>query len=371
MYRKLLTLAVACGAFAANAPANGQTPANAQAQDWYIGKQPSISLPSAPGNYRIRVHGVVAIPGGYRQSVSVETLPIDGLPAVGSVKGPFSEAEQNGKGGPVGGTPKRAAMMPAVGTDPCVPYHQELASLGTAASDAYHKPDLTKPSAEQIFSAALDALDVAIEHPSGACLPTEDALRQQAILKSISTFDLPPQKVRRGQKLVVKITRPLDKDPEGAKFSYELSTGRRGTWQPSYGFGVTPNNDRHFYSKDTGNDQFTITEKRDNGGVQPNAAVFYSWMPAKWENSFCNFGVTGGIGVDKNNLVLLFGGHMTFNQNIGLVGGIALHQETRLRGEYDAGQVVAENLTPDALEEKVNQTTWFLGITYRFAEPAK
>jgi hypothetical protein len=62
---------------------------------------------------------------------------------------------------------------------------------------------------------------------------------------------------------------------------------------------------------------------------------------------------------------------MTFNQNIGLVGGIALHQETRLRGEYDPGQVVSENLTSDALEEKVNKTTWFLGITYRFAESAK
>jgi hypothetical protein len=361
MYRKLPVIA-ACWLIAV------QANAAVQDIDWDIGKQPSVTVPLEPGEYRLIIHGAV-FGANYQQKISVDTIPIPGLPAISSVPGPgFRKPEPEDNAGDKSQPPP---PLPGKAPDPCAPYYAQLATLVSATSTAYGKPDLSKRGAEEVFSFAMIKLRAAMDSPPANC--SADATTRQAYngLVKASTIELKPLTVKRGKLLKAQISRALGEDAEGMKFVFEGSGGKRGTWQASYGFGITPNKDRHYYSKDGDDDTFLITEKRDNGGVQPNAAIFYTWQPAKWENSYFSTGVAGGIGVDQNNLVLLFGPHFTFNQNFGIVAGIALHQETRLRGEYENGQTVSENLTTDALEEKINQTTWFIGVTYHFAEAAK
>jgi hypothetical protein len=366
MYRKLPVIAVTCWLIAANAGA-------AQDIDWDMGKQPSISVPLEPGEYHLIIRGAV-FGASYKRSVSVDTIPIPGLPPISSVPVPgFSqtEPEADGKAG------DKPNPQPDKAPDPCAPYHAQLANLVKVASTAFLKPDLAKRGAEEAFSFAMTELEAAMDSPPSFAGPppvqcsAQAARKKYEALREASKFEIKLLTVKRGQILKAQISRALGEDAEGMKFAFEGSTGKRGSWQASYGFGMTPNKDRHYYSKDADDDTFVITQKHDNGGVQPNAAIFYTWQPAKWENSYFSTGVAGGIGVDQNSLVLLFGPHFTFNQNFGIVAGIALHQESRLRGEYEVGQTVSENLTTEALEEKINQTTWFIGVTYHFAEAAK
>lgn len=360
MYRKQLILTAACVIAAAQA--------SAAVQDihWDIGRQPDISSQLEPGQYRLIAHGAVS-GASYKQSVGVETLPIPGLAPLGSVPNGGLGVDSSETVAP----PPPAFTDKDKKIDPCDPYFARLDKLSKDATNAYKNPDLTKRSAEETFSFALAAFHAAIEMPDKGCTAPAKASSQYATLDRVSTVDLGTFPVKRGQTLKARISRALGDDAEGAKFAYDLTTGKRGSWQASYGFGITPDRDRKFFSQAGDDDSFTIKQKRSNGGLQPNAAVFYTWLPSKWETTFCSFGIAGGIGVDQNNLVLLVGPHLTFNQNFGLVAGVALHQETRLRGEYDVGQVVSENLTSDALEEKTDRTSWFIGVTYRFAEAEK
>lgn len=358
MYRKLLvmvaTIVVTCCPLlcAAKAPEVQEIP-------WNIAREPSISARLEPGTYRLVVSGMVR--GNYRSQVTVDTIPIPGLPQVSAVTAPFKAA---------GPKPALAPVLPGP-PNPCLPYEQMLSTLRDDALDKFHKPDLAQRGAEEQFAFALLMLESAIKTPSAGCSADPESLNTLRALVEASKVELTPITVERGQIVKAEISRPMGEASGELKFTYEGNTGKRGSWQSSYGFGITPNNDRHYFSEAADNDTFVITQKRDNGGYQPNAAVFYTWLPAAWENKYLSFGIAGGIGVDQNNLVLLLGPHITFNQNLGLVVGIALHQETRLRGEYDVSQVLAENLTSDALEEKVHETTWFVGLTYRFGEPAK
>lgn len=357
MYRKRLIATAACLIAAA------QASAEVQPIEWDIGRQPDIGRQLLPGDYRLTVHGMVS-GANYQQSVGVETLPIPALVPVGSVPNGGLGADTEVKSVP---GPPLVDKKP----NPCDPYVARLNQLSKAATSAYKNPDLAKRSAEETFSFALAELSSAIRTPDAGCKATTESIRQRDLLSDASTLELGTFTVKPGQTLKARMTRVLGRGTESAEFAYEGTTGKRGSWQASYGFGITPDKDRQFFSQAGDGDSFTIKQKRDNGGLQPNAAVFYTWLPSKWENSFCSFGLAGGIGVDRNNLVLLVGPHVTFNQNFGLVAGVALHQQSRLRGEYEVDQVLSENLTSDALEEKVHQTSWFLGVTYRFAENEK
>jgi hypothetical protein len=361
MYRKLLAIVVTCCPLLCAAKA----PAEAEPIYWDIGKEPSISLRLEPGKYRLIVKGMVGN-ANYGRNLTVDTIPIPGLPALGSVPVPFKAAEKP-KAGPAAAHDPSFTERP----DPCAAYNTSLTALSNDALDKYNKPDLAKRGAEEQFTFALLRLKSAIAIPPAKCSADADSQQILATLAAASRGELGTFIVERGQIVKAEVLRALGEGSAALKFTYEGSTGKRGSWQASHGFGVTPNNDRQYFSKAGDDDTFAITQKRDNGGVQPNAAVFYTWLPAAWENKYCHFGIAGGIGVDQNNLVLLLGPHITFNQNLGLVAGIALHQEKRLRGEYDVGQVLTESLTSDALEEKVGETTWFVGITYRFAESEK
>jgi hypothetical protein len=288
----------------------------------------------------------------YQLSVEVETLAIPPLPKVDQVPAPTTSRD----------------VAPA--DDPCATPIAALEPKYKAAYDAFETPDLASKSAEETFYARRVAYEDSYGNLSTDC-KARDAVRKlasdYAIVLAASRVDLGTFRVAKGQKLKVKVSRALGSGSAQQTFSFEGSAGARGNWVASYGFGIIPNNDQRFYSKATDTDTFEVTRKRDNGGVDPTAAVFYTWLPSERENSDWNWGIAGGMGVDHSNLALFLGFHMTFNQNIGVVVGGAMHQEARLRGEFDEGQEVTENLTSDALEEKVNEPTWFIALTMRFA----
>jgi hypothetical protein len=344
MYRKLLLVTVCLTPLYA-------APGHTEDLIWDIGKNPAVSLPKEPGQYRLIATGRVAT-ANYQAEVTLESLPIPPFAQPGTV---------------VGAAPAPAPMPFAT---QCAAYEKELARLATDATNKYQAPDLKKPNAEEEFSDALGKLRVQVQSPQAGCLPDPAAVQLLKQLDDSTRWEIGTFTMVRGQVLTVKMSRQRDADHQ-QKFSYEIKTGKRGTWFATYGFGITPNNDDRYYSKAGDNDTFAITKKHDNGGLNPTAAVFYTWLPSRRENADVNYGLAGGIGVDQSNLALFLGLHVTFNQNLGVIGGIALHQETRLRGEYENGQSVTENLTSDALEEKILKPCWFIGLAMRFGAAEK
>jgi len=350
MYRKLLVLGMGCGLLAQQAAAATEI-------RWDIGKEPSVSVPGEPGEYRLLIYGGVS-GANYATSVTRETLEMPAL-VPGAPPGPFS------------GSSAATVAASAALINPCAPYDQIVASKVAIATAKYLTPDLTKPNAEEEFSDARQDLQHVLENYPAGCAVDPKARATLAELVAASSWQPITIKLDRGQVLKAKISRKIGTTTTDRNFAYELSTGKRGTWLSSYGFGITPNDDQHFFSRAGDTDTFDIAKKHNNGGLSPTAAVFYTWLPAQRETKDWNYGLAAGIGIDQNNLALFLGPHITFNQNLGLVVGVALHQQTRLRGEYEVGQTLTENLTSDALEEKVNRTSWFIGVTMRFGAPEK
>jgi hypothetical protein len=61
------------------------------------------------------------------------------------------------------------------------------------------------------------------------------------------------------------------------------------------------------------------------------------------------------------------GGIVTFNQNLGLVFGVPVYQELKLRGNFAAGEVIEESLSEDQLHKKVFRfQRVFLAGVFRF-----
>jgi hypothetical protein len=69
--------------------------------------------------------------------------------------------------------------------------------------------------------------------------------------------------------------------------------------------------------------------------------------------------------------VVLAGAAWTFNDNLILTFGVAIHQQTRLLGKYskepdDPGNLVGEALEPGQLVESTYGPNLYLGVAFRF-----
>lgn len=317
---------------------------------WDIGRQPAVTQPLGAGDYHVVVTGLVRN-ARYETSVEVETLAVPPLPQIDSVPQPTASRD----------------VLAA--DDPCAAPIVSLQSKFEAAYDSFQTPDLDSESAEETFYKNRVAFESTYQGLTPACKSREEVKKLKSsydIVLETSRVDLGTYRIAKGQKLKVKVSRAVGQGAEQQVFTFEGSAGSRGTWVASYGLGIIPNGDERYFSSATGEDTFEITRKRDNGGLDPTAAVFYTWLPTERANADWNWGIAGGMGVDRSNLALFLGFHVTFNQNIGVVVGGALHQESRLRGEFEEGQSVQENLTSDALEEKVNEPALFIAVTMRF-----
>ncbi len=133
-------------------------------------------------------------------------------------------------------------------------------------------------------------------------------------------------------------------------------------WQTTYGFTFVPNRDRKFVSK-VGEEEgtFVITEEEDREEGDFLASILFRYSrPGK------NFGPIFGLGYDLENISVLGGIGYTFNENVTVTGGIAIHERTDLVGRYNAGDVIKENIDSDQLVEKTFVPNLYIGLSFRF-----
>jgi len=167
-----------------------------------------------------------------------------------------------------------------------------------------------------------------------------------------------------GERLVVQVSRIEGEQTLVWKTTY--TTGPRGRWLTTYGVGFLPDQDDEFFAESLGNDQFEIREKEPAGGLDFVPAIFFTWLPRKWENRTWAFSPVGGLGFDVSSPVVFVGGSAIFNQNLSFLAGAVFHQQKRLDGQYQVGQIVGEALTPDQLAVEPYHVNFFFALAFRF-----
>lgn len=189
-------------------------------------------------------------------------------------------------------------------------------------------------------------------------------------IRRLTTESVGSSSIERGQRIKVVVTRAA------RIWTWIFSAGPRGEWRTSYGFTFVPNDDRKYVTRPGTGDEsakFRIFEQDDREELDFVPSVLFSWRPAtrapeKWKRGWS---LTGGLGWDLEKPVVLAGLGWTFNENLILTFGVAIHQQTRLLGKYskesaEPGNLVGEALEPGQLVESTYGPNLYLGVAFRF-----
>ena len=161
-----------------------------------------------------------------------------------------------------------------------------------------------------------------------------------------------------------------------------------------YGANFINSSDQQYYSKTNAGASpatYTITAQTNRSDRQFAPSVSFMWLPSEnfqcdtahffggclgrafaWrgETSDVFGGLNAGLGFgtnsDTSNPVAFLGYAVGWGYNLMLSAGVAMHQEKRLLGQYQPGQVVSENLTPDQLSQNVYRPSFYVGLQFRF-----
>ncbi len=175
--------------------------------------------------------------------------------------------------------------------------------------------------------------------------------------------------VGRGQQLELRVIRRATDSASERTWRAVFATPSRGSWRTSFGYSavwsVFTTEDRYFTKEAEEGDGFIITKWRTEHSIDMVPSVFFSFMPTEAELGSIAFGATGGLSLDLGDPVVLGGGQFTYNQNLTLVLGFALHQQTKLLGRYRGGDVVEGNLTEEQLHEEAFRINPFVSLAFR------
>lgn len=172
-------------------------------------------------------------------------------------------------------------------------------------------------------------------------------------------------KLKPGEKLEITIIR-TDND---AEWTYTFNAGKRGTWLTSFGFSFISNilkQQEEFIVKRISSDSeivSTFRPARSEFNFAPS--IFYSWMPYAKENDTWVYGISGGIGVNLESPVVMFGFSLTYNWNLNLMLGVAGHIINKPSESYSEFQKIDAS-DVEALNRKSVVFDPFIGFSFRF-----
>jgi len=185
------------------------------------------------------------------------------------------------------------------------------------------------------------------------------------LLKSTEQI-LNPINVKKNTEIEIEITRKEGEKTK--KWIYILETPKKGEWNVGYGFTfitqMFSEEGRYFLSqKDS---TFIIKESNSKKILEFVPTIIFSYTPTKWANNTWSTSLIGGIGFDFEKPVVLFGGSLSYNQNLSLSIGVAAHEQNQLNGRYENEQVLKELISDDQLYESLYRINPFISVTFRF-----
>ena len=200
-----------------------------------------------------------------------------------------------------------------------------------------------------------------------------------------------------GQRLIITLMRNANGTMVTEKVigRYVIATAPQPSqWLVFYGANFINTADQQFYSNANAGTKpatYTITRQANRSSRQFAPSVSFMWLPAQnfacdaahwlggcvgraaaWrgETSDIFGGLSAGLGFGTSNNtanpVVFLGYGVGWGYNVLVAAGVAMHQEKRLVGQYNSGQVISENLTPDQLAQSAYRPGFFIGIAFRF-----
>lgn len=183
-----------------------------------------------------------------------------------------------------------------------------------------------------------------------------------------------PYTLRPGQELVLTVERQADATAtpkvEKAIWTFVWTTGPRGDWKASYGFGFFEDEDEEYFTR-AGEEEgtFVIHREEDRSDLSFAPAVFFTWSKESRKLQDWDHGPTGGLGFDLSKPVVFAGWQVTYNQNYTLNLGLVARPERNLEGQYEVGQVLKENLKESQIHDDSSYgVAGFAGLSFRFSK---
>jgi hypothetical protein len=183
---------------------------------------------------------------------------------------------------------------------------------------------------------------------------------QAVQLLPMTELTLPPLDLEPGDVVDMTIRRGTVKT-----WTRKFSTGKRGDWLTSYGLHFVPNRDRHYSSSSIGNSRFRIRRSRDRESLDYVPTINFAFMRTKDARKSWFHAPIFGLGYDFSSVTGSVGYGLIYNHNFAISVGCQIHQQRRLRGQFEEDQEIGENLDNAALTE----TTWapnlYVGLSIR------
>lgn len=146
-----------------------------------------------------------------------------------------------------------------------------------------------------------------------------------------------------------------------------LTTGPGGVWRTIYGFTFVPNEDERFSTRAGEEDgTFVIEQQEDREDFDYIPSIMFHRLANRDAGKKWSQGLLTGLGYDTENVSLFAGWGWTYHENVTLTAGVAFHEQSRLVGRFDPGQILKENLTESQLVEKTYGANAYVGIAFRF-----
>jgi hypothetical protein len=218
-----------------------------------------------------------------------------------------------------------------------------------------------------------------------------------SVFQQATTAAVDNLSIANGQRLIVTLTRNANDHGLPTKLigRYVISTPPSPSqWLVFYGATFVETNNQQFYSKTnpgTSPPTYTITQESNRNTWKFAPSVNFMWLPSKnfpcdsvggcvarvaaWrgEESDIFGGLIAGLGFGTGsgtttgaNPVVKLGYGVGWGYNVVVSAGVAMHQEQRLAGQYNPGQIVMENLTSDSLAQTVYRPGFYLEVAFRF-----
>lgn len=265
-----------------------------------------------------------------------------------------------GLAGPGGGPPSACQVAEEAAKKVLVPWEKEFAS---ATSES---------AVPGLLARGRAFVDEMLKACDGIQGTTNDGklivARVDAVAASTQLIVPNVPMVGEGQQLTVRVGR----DTPAREWVLVLDTPSTGSWLTTYGVNLATNFGSDYFSKaNTAAGQegtFTITKKqyRATDVFQYVPSIHFTFVPA--DAPVRNFWAwTLGFGSTAQAPAMIVGRSYVIRQNAQIVFGGMFTGMRGLKGDYEQGQVVKENLSSDALTKLGPMMTPFFGLSLNFS----
>lgn len=162
----------------------------------------------------------------------------------------------------------------------------------------------------------------------------------------------------RNEELVITISRSL---PSAKTWVITLTTGRDGKWYTTYGFTFLPNRDKRYFSRPE-TEGFSIAEQNDREDFDFRPSILFHYQLPRTHNH----SLVAGLGYDLESIAVFGGYGYTFNSNVTITAGVAIHEQEDLVGRYEVGDKLQDAIDSAQLVEKTFAPNVYVGISFRF-----